>query len=894
MAKRKIEPSKVKVGKGKLNEQALQVVSGIIKAYFPRIGLYNVSLKGQIAHCYSLNYSGGMGMGLYAKGTYSPGESVFCIYNESQGEGYIIGALPQMFAGNNIAYPVSGESTIGLNQDKSMRNGLVTGPLSGCTTNDTKGIEVITDSHCGVHDLMPGGSFNMSSETGIRFFADSYSIGLQCDDATGVWVYSDDSYMRQSSINLQHIAGGKIEEDYNDNGELVETTGHSMFSWELLGKTEKPVDDTIKFDPGAVNGKPLGSPYVLDPDAKPFHRVVEYGGYLGHGYQRVVNAPPVSAPKSYSYGTSYPDQYCLSRIAQFADGEVSIESAKSIVLSKRCFIPSVQTMELADEFDGGVGDSSKDSKGEYDFSHEDVKLKSSPEFNTGLDSCEILQELSALIDYQSHLFNYKLVHPFVYHKKDYFVLDSEDTGLPTPQYRQWFEELKTQQFAKTPEEFSLDIHKKLESTYYASESGLALLPVGGVSLYGGYGEELRMGGGTATLSAPGDIWIKAGRNIHLWAGNDIIMKAKNCIDETTTEGSVRIKAEKHLELLGGNNGSDGGVIIESKSSGDFDFSESGENAKVGGLILRATEGTAVLEGKDTYIRSSIKESTGSITIDSGQPNGDINLCCGSEKHYLSGSFSIAGGTFDSSDSGTITSVFYLSPGSSPTDAGNLNMSLNVLNTGTVINKESIICGGSVIVRNMCATLLESPSMVLPVGSSNIEKYEQLFERVDTNLEAMTKLAQTSYDTLSAMLYTDKKAGNDDCLQDAGFSYRTEEEYGTVNDFGLSTFTLHADRWQNLMYVSDTGSGGGETWKETEVTNPRNVGKYPFPGDLFYESNSETCLVFQPLSLYNKYSGSYEMRMNAEGAVDEKYSDPKYEEPELKSLNEYIIIGGANG
>lgn len=890
----KFRPSNVKVGRGSLSKQGLRIVNGIIKAYFPRLGRYIVSLKGQLAHCFSLNYSGGTGFGAYAKGTFSPGDSVFCIFNEEVGEGYIIGALPPTFVSNGVSYAVSGENTTGLNQANTARGGLSVGPLSGCTNPDD---EVVTniDYHCGIRDLMPGGSFGVSSETGIRFFTDPYSIGMQSDDATGMWVYSDDSYMRQSSINFQQIAGGKVEENYNDNGEMTETVGHSMYSWELLGKTEKPdTDDVITEDYGAMLGQPVGSPYTVDPDAKPFHRVVEYGGYLGHGYQRVVNAPPVSAPKSYSYGTSYPDQYCLSRIAQFADGEVSIESTKSIVLSKRCFIPSIQTMELADEFDGGVGDSSKDSKGEYDFSHEDVKLKSSPEFNTGLDSCEILQELSALIDYQSHLFNYKLVHPFVYHKKDYFVLDSEDTGLPTPQYRQWFEELKTQQFAKTPEEFALDIHKKLESTYYASESGLALLPVGGVSLYGGYGEELRMGGGTATLSAPGDIWIKAGRNIHLWAGNDIILKAKNCIDESATDGSIRIKAEKHLEMLGGNSGSEGGVLIESKSSGDFDFSESGDKVAVGGLIIRASKGTAVFEGENTYICAGIDSGVGTLTIDAGQPNGSLNLCGGFINNYLSTSYFIANGTFDSSETGQVNSVLYIRPGNSIDSPGILSTALHVFNSGNIVTTGDVMSGGSLTVRNTCSTLMDSESMVMPVPKENRDRMELYFDTVQKRLENSVELAQGYYGILSDNLYVENKAGSADRLKYAGFSYRTEEEYGTVNDFGLSTFTLHADRWQNLMYVSDTGSGGGETWKETEVTNPRNVGKYPFPGDLFYESDSETCLVFQPLSLYNKYSGSYEMRMDADGNVDEKYSDPKYEEPELKSLNEYIIIGGANG
>lgn len=892
MAKRRTE---VRVGRGALNAQSLQIVNGIVKAYFPRIGLYTVTLKGQLAHCYSLNYSGGVGLGVYAKGTYAPGESVFCIFNEAMGEGFIIGSHPGVHGSlaRNISYPVSGESTIGLNQPNTARGGLIAGPVSGCTSDDNVGINA--DTHCCVSDLSTGGSFSVSSETGIRFFADPYSMGMQCDDATGLWVYSDDSYMRQSSINFQQIAGGKVEEDYNDNGELNETVGHSMFSWELLGQTEKPVEgDIIKSD-GITPGEPVGSAYSVDADAKPFHRVVEYGGYLGHGYQRVVNAPPQTKPDAYKYGTENPDQYCLSRIAQFADGDVSIESAKSIILTKHCYIPSVQTMQVPDDLDGGAGDSSKESNGEYDFSHEDnAELKSAPDFTYTREKtpCELLQELTALIDYQAYLLNYKLVYPFSYHYKDYYVNEEEGSGLPSLQYESWFSTLQSQQFAETPGKIELNIHEKLKSTYYASESGLALLPEGGVSLYGGYGEEVRMGAGTSTFSAPGDIWIKAGRNIHLWAGNDIILKAKNCIDESTTDGSVRIKAEKHLEMLGGNAGSEGGVLIESKSSGEFDFSEVGEQTKIGGLVIRASKGTAVLEGENTYIGSGVATSAGSITIDAGQPNGSINLCGSYINNYISNSFFVAKGTFDSSESGSVSSIFYLEPGKSVESPGTLGMSVNVLNTGSITTKGNILCGESLIVKNNCCTLQNSDGIVSSIADdSGSKNYSQTLENLPNQIkEEILPVAENVYADIVKKLYTEKKAGNADRIANTEFSYRTEQEYGTA--YG---FQLYADRWQNIAYALDMDNTRLPNWEETCLDGVHNKGLYPYPGDKFYSDDQETCLVYQTSYLYNGEPYVLKPRWNGIGNIpSDEYAEAEYFEPSLESLNHYIIIGGANG
>lgn len=877
-----------------IREPALRIVNGIIKSYFPRFGLYIVTLDGHQARCYSINYSGGTGFGVHTKGSYSPGDSVFCIFYEPLEEGFIIGALPQQFAGHDIIYPVSGESTLGLNEKGTARAGLLAGPFSGCTTGDDDA-DILEDSQCCVTDMFPGGTFGMSSETGIRFFADPYSMGMQCDDATGLWVYVDDSYMRQSSINFQQIAGGKVEEDYNDNGELNETVGHSLFSWELLGQTEKPTDgDVVKSD-HILQGEPVGSAYSVDENAKPFHRVVEYGGYLGHGYQRVVNAPPKTKPDSYNYGTENKDQYCLSRIAQFVDGDVSIESARSIILTKHCYIPSVQTMQVADDLDGGAGDSSSESNGEYDFTHEEhAELKSSPDFNFNKEKtpCELLQELTALIDYQAYLFNYKLMYPFSYHVKDYYVNEEEDSELPSMQYEKWFSTLKSQQFAEAPDKMELNIHEKLKSTYYASESGLALLPEGGVSLYGGYGEEVRMGAGTSTFSAPGDIWIKAGRNIHLWAGNDIIMKAKNCIDESTTDGSVRIKAEKHLEMLGGNSGSEGGVLIESKSSGDFDFSEVGEQTKVGGLIIRASKGTAVLEGENTYIGSGVSSGVGSITIDAGQPNGSINLCGSYINNYISSAFFVAKGTFDSSESGNVSSIFYLQPGEDVEQPGVLGMSVNVLNTGSITTKGDILSGGSLIVQNQCCTLQDADGMVISIAdSSGSKSTAQILETLPNRIkEEILPIAENVYSNIVKEIYSEKKAGNADRIANAEFSYRTEREYGTE----YSSFKLYADRWQNIAYSLDMDTTRLPKWKETCINGTHSEGTYPYPGDKFYSDNKETCLVYQLAYFYNGEPYALKPRWNGIGNIPaDDYAEAEYMEPSLESLNNYIIIGGVD-
>ena len=86
------------------------------------------------------------------------------------------------------------------------------------------------------------------------------------------------------------------------------------------------------------------------------------------------------------------------------------------------------------------------------------------------------------------------------------------------------------------------------------------------------------------------MFLKSGRNVNLWAGYDLILRAKNSIDGSASAHDVRLKAENNMMLLGGNSGT-GGVLVESRgASGNFDFSQSGEAVSFGGVILRASRG----------------------------------------------------------------------------------------------------------------------------------------------------------------------------------------------------------------------------------------------------------------------------------------------------------------
>lgn len=859
-----------------LNEDRVRLIVGVVAHTYPSIGMYDVFVANRTVQCQAINYVSDQGFGVRSSGNFSIGDAVICIRQDT--DYYILGSLPTPFGAKSIYSILSGSSNLGAVQNKTAKGMLMWGAASDYTG---EGKYALSDTHLMAVDQPPVSTWAVRSESGIELYADALSAGMSADEASGLWIFSDDSFVRLSGINFQEISGGQYRENYIDNTECTEYTGHSFYPWEQIGYTKLPEDKALKNNDSAYNSADNGSTFEPnDLMAKPFHRVVEYGGYLGHGFQRVVIAPPKNT-ELLKYGEQTSEQYCLSRFSQFADGFIGIESLKGIHITKKCYIPLIQQLYPIDDFKKGKGDSSD----EYDFQHKDINLKDGPAFQVfsedeggkPYETNAIYQELMALTDYYAYLENYKTIHAFAHHKKDYYIAEESESQFIKPDYSACFSKLKKQQFAESPKNEEIDIHKQLKAKYYASESGMSFMPEGGVSFYAGFGEEIRMGAGSSFLSAPGDIWIKAGRNIHLWAGNDIILRAKQCIEESASEGSVRIKAEKNLELLGGNEGSDTGVLIESKGTGTFDFNEDGDKTSIGGIMLRTENGPTVVEGADVYVRSSCSEEgkSGSITLDSGDKSGYVYTFGTGVKHFVKSDYVIAGGQFDDPESGSVNSIIYIQPGSS--SSGNIMMDANIINKGQFINKGAIQVDSSItITGTYCSTVQSRYVNPLPdeAGEAVKEALEKMFEIYDTLVET----TNTIYESFVQEFYTDGKAGNKEILKNACFTYRTDDEYN------LDDFKIYADRWQNIAEYSNAST---DTWEEKEVKTKSEKGCYPFPGDKYFQY--EDCLVFQPLTLYNQENNTYEDRKSGE-EISDVYKDPKYEKPEIKSLNDYTVIG----
>lgn len=830
-----------------MRDNGIRLSVGRIADTVPALNGYKVQVPDAgIIACSCMNLAGGL---LYALPNFVVGDTVLVAMSKVSTVGIILGKLPTI-------------SKYGPNDPRSF----VT--LSDCFKPNIfqrSFLDTLTD---GKNYLCPAwtfgspmqktdiGEFFMSSPGGCKFFMNPYMGYLAANDATGIWVFKDDSTLRVAGLNYQMLTAGTSEFRLNDNGECIEYAGSSFNSWEQFGYYKKPKKVIAIKEGWAKNKKEQSFKEPVEPNAKPYHPIQKYGGWIGQGIQTRITAP-VKESKFTAAGSVEKKQRALSAISQLADGFIGIESAKGISIVKRSFMPSIQ-MTYAPDFD-----MYGDNPDNYDFDHSEFKVYGEPELNAGTVA-KVMQALMAIDDYSTYVCNYKPYSAFLNHKKDWFIPEEDNIKKGNPDLARLIRSLRSKDIAQEPSTYNITINGQ-QQKYYATEAGLHFLPNGGVVLYDGYGSEIKMAGGQITISAPGGIWLKSGKDIRQWAGKDINLRAKGCIDETSSKGSVRIKAEKNMEIIGGNAGGSSGVVIESRGSGDMDFSEGGDKVKVGGIVMRAAKGTASVLANTVYIRSGIESSGNGIMIDAGKGRSNIYTASNEKNDYVNQRHVLNFGDFET---GSVSAV-QESRADMATIPGRLDIGGLVTVLDSVYVEEGVYAGD-----HFYSKRAKTDHFVDPIANKGETMFNEhiMRETVYVNSTLPNDEIERYSGSVRPMFYEDKKPGNDTVLKQAEFSFRTDEE------LKLKNFCVYADRWQTVCDV-------GAAWEEPKVETATEKGQYPFPGKKYLKD--ENCYATQELELKEK--GVAKNRKEGDEVVD-KYKKPKYKEPVMKPLSEMKVLG----
>jgi hypothetical protein len=745
-------------------------------------------------------------------------------------------------------------------------------PFMMPTTKNTNGY--IPDLLAGrPFDAILGGEVGWIAETGMKIFQDQWMALIGVDEMCGMSFFYHDSMARFAAYNMQMWSAARECESINDQDETQDWTGYAGFPWEQMGYLSRANPAVIKSAEEWQVSAPWYSKMELQDDhAMPWHREREFHGYFGQGGKRITQAPPYPDGDHVCYaggdGIAEAKHPGLLDIFGTQDGRYCVASAKGISLVKRSIIISPVRLRRPEQPETG------DTETNYKFSssqgegpdHEvtgDITTSGpDPQFNRA----------SGVLDMHAYFFNYVGLHPFFYHDKDYKTWDESNANwangkseeCPPFGYLAGSMYLSPDQFKKS---WNID-HRYNEQDFYSLSCGLELLDDGGLVLYGGMGEELRMAGGHAILSSPGDTWLKSGRNVNVWAGWDFCARAKNSFDITATEKDGRLKAENNFQILAGNSGV-GGVLIESRAEGPiYDFEKCGEEVQSSGVVLRAPKSEVVGWGRNIYLRTGGGEvEQGTIMLDASKGERDIITNSQNMWNYV---YNTA--FFHFGREGDIDKT---------TEFGKDNTVIcsNTCIDGHVIMADDLIMEGNILVASghIFTERAKSTPFVLPLDGEGLSQvYSAVAQCKELAEETFPDVGGQYWEqAIEVLFYEEKKAGNDDVMTKGEVSLRLLEDYRTED------FRIYEDRWQQMGRITGNASS---TWKEKPVTC-KGQDTYPYPGKENYEGDK---LYGQDLLIFDLSAGRAKSR-GEQPELAEAYASPAFDEPKPKSLNDYLVI-----
>jgi hypothetical protein len=761
--------------------------------------------------------------------------------------------------------------------------------------------------------------------TGLKVTLDDFMVQMAVNEFTGVFGFYHDQLLRIGGYNLQTWTAGHERDAYMDQAEYNDTQGYSPYPWEAIGMLQ-PGQDTIQEYDSSSFMMAAGRPYYSHWENKyenqqPFHRTQNFYGYYGQGRRTVVCAPPTGQEwwtYKFNGGAASPDPYestLNNKLAEDArkaskgsakptqneeqppiglsedntglDGRRFIASAKGITLAKRLLLPVPSRIRRPED---GQGDTDKNYKfaGKYGGGDEHT-ITGDLE---ATDKYPHLQRAAGVLDLHGYLFNYAGLHPFHWHAKDYKTW--EQSELEHASYNHVvpnYSSLKGSMYLNEPGHQSIKIdHRYNTQNFYASESFISLLEDGGVVIGDGYGAEIRMTAGCVTISAPGDVWLKPGRNAQVWAGRDCIVRADKTVDISATEDNVRIKAEQNVMILAGNDSSEklGGVLIESRAkSAVYEFDEPGDSVVFGGVVLRAKKAEVITHAKNIYMRTvggykghPEVSTPGNITLDASFGQGTIMTKSKSMFHYIDdekGEIFHAFRDYPDDDVKVVSafgkkSTFLNAPlfidGPIVADGqknGYSFMARNniFINKGHIFTKKggpAIVCDGDCEseVNDVVESVKKDINQILP------EKLQQI------------------HDTAFVPLwYEEARAGHKESIRKIEFSFRKDDEY-RVDDF-----ELFEDRWQQMARLAGQDTG---KWEEKAVESASGTETWPFPGKA--KLKEDNAFVVQDFTIVEASGSNLRDKDRGSGGsgLAGPYKEPKLGEPQRLTITDmYLII-----
>lgn len=882
-----------------------RIVVGVIMDGTPIANCYRVHLENGFAPIVATACGHGSAtmLGATAINTYAPGTPVIVMVRDKDTNGYILGGVPSILDVGRRSYHDYISQASRKRVDELHKKHM----------KQKDGGRLPNYSAWRPIDATLASEWGAISSTGVSVTVDDFMAQLSVNEFCGVYGFYHDSLLRLAGTNMQVWTGGSERDAIMDQAECNDTVGYAPYPWEAMGVLE-PGQPVIEEYDVKTYLCPKQKPYYAHWENKneyqqPYHRSQVFYGYLGQGCRSVVQAPPQiarwtyepgpadTAPPPYegAPGNDYGELECTAGPTKSKthdeqpglglhednialDGRRFIASAKGIVLAKRTLLPMPQRLKRPDTPDG---DTEKNYKFGGKYGDGDPH-KITGDIVTTDNDYPNLQRAAAILDLHGYLFNYAGLHPFYWHAKDYKTWEQSELEPATKTKINHkvpdFGELTGSMFLKAPEpkKWKID-HRYNEQDYYEMESFISLLEDGGIVIGDGYGGEIRMTGGSVTISAPGDVWIKSGRNTNTWAGADCSIRANHSIDMSTTQDSIRVKSEKHLMMLAGNGEQEGGVLIESRSPmRNYDFEKCGDDVKFGGVVLRARKSNVAGIGDSIYMGAPEDATDGKIIMDAAKGKSDFVTSSRNVHNY------VKSGVFHAFGSGRADQ---------PVDKSNgfLRDVTSICGIFTA-ERDAFVDGNIMAKQNLFSSeghvlTAKAKQLDFKVGPIDAGVLSDVIERVTdfVNVEMPSTVSSASIGNQKTH-YDGQKIGHRDVHKVLAFSFRTDEQYR------IPEFLIYEDRWQQLAEIAGRSVN---RWEEKEVKSFGGCDTtYPYPGKKWL--TSEPAYAQQELNIAEFVDGGFrDIDRGAAPGLAGGYSQPRFGSKNTVTLNgNYAITGKA--
>lgn len=742
--------------------------------------------------------------------------------------------------------------------------------------------------------------------TGLGVTLDDFMVRLSVNEFTGVYGFYHDNLLRVAGYNMQTWTAGSERDAYMDQAECNDYQGYTPYPWEGVGILQPGIRVIEQYDAGCYHcfkEKPYYSRWENKYEwAQPYHRTQTFYGYIGQGGRRSVTAPPqgeikwtyepnpggeppppfdsaIESSKGFSNGCvggpskdkspdSMQPMYGLCEDNRALDGRIFMASAKGVTIAKRVLLPMPKRLKRPEDPQGD------EAKKNY---------KAASMFGSGPDhpitgtlrttdtTYPNMQRAATVMDLHAYLYNYSGFHAFYWHAKDYKLWEEQELKYADVlQKIPEFSRLATEKMYLKEEEpkfFEIDHRYKKSGPqkFYETTCHLSLLEDGGVVIGDGYGAEIRMSGGVVIISAPGDVWLKGGRDVQAWAGNDVIARANKTVDISATEKNVRIKAERHVLVLSGNDGKMGGILLESRgATKEFDFEKCGEQIKFSGVVARAPKSQVVGLARDIYLRTGGGEvEEGDITLDATKGRKNILTKSANIYSFVTRSVFHFFGNPQGEDSWTTDKSNYFDADFTLL-CGPIGTDADIVIDGNVLARGSTLCSRGHIFTEVAA---RGFIFVAPCDGKCQADVDAAVEAVRQAINET--LPQAGDKVHSGIIepnwYKEKRAGNSRVMTIMEFSFRTNDDYK------ITDFLLYEDRWAQWARI---GGQQPKKWTERPVKVKVCGETYPFPGEKWlvsepaYREEDFSMVVFEK-------GGLIDLRRGKAPGLAGPYRDPQY-------------------